>query len=119
MSAPAVTTTQKGAAAEQAVRSWCEAKGWIVLETNFARKVGEIDLIAMDGATLVVAEVRSRQNGPVWVSPFETVTHTKRRKIEHTTQRYLQETRLKAHAIRFDIFAWDGKTITWMPRAWG
>lgn len=113
------TTTQKGAAAEMAVREWCKAKGWTVLDTNFKRKVGEIDLIARDGGFLVFAEVRSRSSGAIWVSALESVTGKKQYRIERTAQRYLQETRVTAQAIRFDVFTWDGRTIRWMPRAWG
>ncbi len=98
---------------------WCRARGWQILEVNFRRKVGEIDLLALDGDILVVGEVRSRQSGPVWVRSFESVHFGKQKKIELTLQRYLQESRLKARAIRFDVFAWDGVRIQWMPRAWG
>lgn len=114
-----MSLTQKGKLAEEAVRHWCEARGWRVLQTNYRRRVGEIDLIALDGQTLVVAEVRSRQSGPVWVRAFESVTPAKQRKIELTARRFLQESRIQAHALRFDVFAWDGNRIDWMPRAWG
>ncbi len=113
------TTTQKGALAEAAVREWCQARGWQILTTNFKRKVGEIDLIALEGNVLVVAEVRSRTSGPVWVSPLESVTEKKQYRIQRTVLRYLQETGVRAQSIRFDVFVWNGQRVQWLPRAWG
>ena len=51
-----------GAAAEDLAARFLEAHGLRVVARNFRCRLGEIDLIARDGATLVFVEVRLRRN---------------------------------------------------------
>src|SRR4029450_1246783 len=46
-----------------------QAQGLTIVERNFRCRAGEIDLVALDGATLVFVEGRSRRGGGVG-TPF-------------------------------------------------
>ena len=51
-----------GAAAEQAAADFLRAQGLEILDRNFRRRLGELDIIARDGDVLVIAEVRARSS---------------------------------------------------------
>jgi putative endonuclease len=73
------------------------------LEQNFLCKLGEIDLILMDGQTLVFTEVRFRKN-PDFGGAAASVTPGKQRKLQRAAQVYLQRTG-QIPACRFDVLA--------------
>ncbi len=62
--------------------------GYCVLERNFKTQVGEVDIIARDGQSLVFVEVKSR-NSEQLGSPIESVTRSKLRRIENVALAYL------------------------------
>ena len=55
-------TTSSGRKGEQLAASYLKRKGYEVLENNYRRTHGEVDIIAKDGETLVFVEVKSRKN---------------------------------------------------------
>ena len=69
-------------AVEQLVRSW----GWQVLERNVRAGHLEIDIVARQGATLVIIEVRYRGGG-AFTSGFGSLTVGKRRRIRQAGER--------------------------------
>lgn len=71
---------------------------------NYRRSTGEIDLICMDGETVVFIEVKNRRT-PKHGLPEEAVTPAKQRKIIKTALWYLKENRLADVKIRFDVIA--------------
>jgi len=76
-------------------------KGYKIMEQNYQTRIGEIDIIAMDGETLVFVEVKTRESLHYGL-PFESVTGYKRKKIANVAMLYLK--RLKAvPACRFDV----------------
>ncbi|HNS27797.1 MAG TPA: YraN family protein [Steroidobacteraceae bacterium] len=50
----------RGQDAEERAALFREAQGLTILARNFRRRAGEIDIVARDGATLAIIEVRSR-----------------------------------------------------------
>lgn len=52
-----------GARAERLVREQLERSGWLILAANSRTRSGEIDLIALDGPTVVFVEVKARRAG--------------------------------------------------------
>lgn len=56
------TRTAAGARAESMAAEFLVARGLVIVTRNFRTRLGEIDLIARDGATLVFVEVRLRRN---------------------------------------------------------
>jgi len=76
-------------------------KGYRILEQNYKTRAGEIDIIAMDGDTLVFIEVKTRESLN-YGRPFEAVTAYKRKKISNVAMLYLK--RLPSMpACRFDV----------------
>ena len=115
------TSRQKGAHWEQVAESFLNRRGLKTLERNFHARFGEIDLVMLDGGTMVFAEVRYRENDSHG-SGADSVTWTKQRRIISAAQRFLQ----CHHAddlrpCRFDVISIgsrDGKThLNWIKNA--
>lgn len=111
-----------GQAVEQAVRRYLEAQGLHFREANYHCKMGEIDLVMIDEATLVFVEVRYRLDSE-FCHPLETITRSKQRKIIRAASHYLVQ-RLGSHdvACRFDVVGVtesDDKSLQfqWIPQA--
>jgi len=54
---------EKGRLGEAFAADYLAGLGWKILERNVSFRGGELDIIAMDGGELVVAEVRTRSEG--------------------------------------------------------
>ena len=91
-------------------------KGYKILERNFLAACGEIDLIALDGKTIVFVEVKKRSTAR-YGQAKEAVTETKKRKIALTAALYLKAHRKIDAAFRFDVVAIDGDTVTHLKSA--
>lgn len=92
---------RRGHQIEAQVAEALAARGLQVLERNFTAKGGEIDIVAMDGDTLVMVEVRSKRRGET--RPRETVNRTKRRHIIHAARAYLLLEEIEDTPVRFDV----------------
>ena len=75
---------------ERVASSHLEAKGYTILERNWATREGEIDLIASRGPDLVFVEVRSRQ-GANFGTPEESITGRKSTHVRAVAAAYLQQ----------------------------
>ncbi len=91
-----------GAAGEQAARDYLAGKGAAILEMNWRRPTGEIDIIARMKRTILVVEVK-RRSGLRYGRPSEAVTAAKRAHILRTAALYLQENALTDAPVRFDV----------------
>lgn len=56
----AIDRRERGRSAEERAARFLEAQGLTILLRNFRRRAGEIDIVARDGATLAIVEVRAR-----------------------------------------------------------
>lgn len=93
-----------GQRAERMVFAHLELNGYRVLGTNYVTRRGEIDIIAAQGDTLVFVEVRARQRGAM-VSPQESLTPSKQRRMIAAAQQYLQESDASWDDWRMDLAA--------------
>ena len=92
----------KGAKGEEIAVKEMEKAGYTILERNFRRASGEIDIIAQKENMLVFTEVKFRQtekNG----APCEAVTKEKQKRITETAQYYIAENNISTQDIRFDV----------------
>ena len=95
--------SKKGRAGEAAAASFLEKKGMRILEKNFRSRFGEVDIIALDGETVVFVEVKT------WtilgIDALEQALSTrKRHKIIETSKFFLSLHReYRYMAIRFDV----------------
>ena len=94
---------KKGNIGEKAAAFLLEEKGMSILEKNFRSRMGEIDLIAKDGETLVFIEVKTWS--AYGIDALENaLDNKKRRKIIETTKYFLSLHReYRYMAIRFDV----------------
>ncbi len=82
-------------------------QGLRILARNYSAKTGEIDIIALEGNTLVFLEVRARSN-PYFLSAAASVDKRKQGRICRTAQVFLQRNRQWAHLpCRFDVIAFE------------
>ena len=96
--------TEFGKKGEELAARHLSSLGYEILEKNYRTKVGEIDVVAKDGGTLVFVEVKSRRDrsyGP----PELKVDHRKRRQIARAAMLYLTRTRRTNWPCRFDVVA--------------
>jgi putative endonuclease len=93
-----------GQRSERFIARYLRKLGWRVLAANVADREGELDLLALDGDTLVVVEVRSR-SVPDPRAAAETVDYAKQRRLTEATVRFLSRRRLLGINVRFDVLA--------------
>jgi putative endonuclease len=76
--------------------------GYRILDSNYRCRYGEIDLIALEGDTLVFVEVRSRKS-LLFGTPAESVTTAKQEKLLITADHYISERNITGKCCRFDV----------------
>ena len=87
---------------EVAAKRFLVDKGYKILAENYAGKMGEIDIVARDGDTVVFVEVKARES-TAFGEPIESVTPQKVRKIALTAQQFLVHKRMLGASVRFDV----------------
>ncbi|SPF34019.1 conserved hypothetical protein [Syntrophobacter sp. SbD1] len=110
----------KGKQGERAAAEYLCSSGIKILEKNFRCPLGEIDLVAKDGKSIVFVEVRTRQVDGL-CSPEESITLHKRRRLTRAALWYLKQHGLLESYARFDVVAirWNGEEpeINWIVNA--
>ncbi len=79
-----------GQAAELRAASYLADAGYTVIDRNWRRRSGELDIVAREGEWLVFVEVRARR-GTMFGSPEESVTRHKQARLARLAQQYLAE----------------------------
>jgi len=97
---------QQGAAGEDLACGHLQRLGMRVLERNFRCRVGEIDLVARDGDTVVFVEVKER-GGASHGAAVEAVTPAKRLRVVRAARIYAAVQGLSEVPLRFDVVAID------------
>ena len=87
---------------EAEARAYLEGRGVKVLEMNYRRPTGEVDIIARQGKTLLFVEVK-RRSSLRYGRPAEAVDRQKQARILRTAQLYLQEKQITDIPVRFDV----------------
>lgn len=77
-------------------------QGLTILARNWRCSAGELDVIARDGGTLVVCEVKTRSSR-AFGDPVEAVSQRKLRRIRGLALRWLDEQGIHVPDIRFDV----------------
>jgi len=109
----------RGAEAENRACAFLERKGLKIIERNYRCRFGEIDIVALSGATVVFVEVRSRTS-EAYGGAAGSITPAKRKRLLATARHYLA-----GHgghrACRFDVVLMSGASsqIAWIEDAFG
>ena len=100
--APTTDRREIGQRAEERAARHLRAAGLTLLHRNYRCRLGELDLVARDGATLVVAEVRLRASAQ-FGGAAASITRAKQRRIVRATRHLLARyPSLQRLPIRFD-----------------
>ncbi len=101
------SSTSVGREGEDRAASYLEQKGYRIIDRNFRIRGGEIDIIALDGETLVFVEVKHLPHGDVDTLSV-LLGSQKLQNIIKTAKCYLQKYRQYSNGyIRFDVLALD------------
>jgi putative endonuclease len=121
-----------GERTEQLALDHLQAAGLALVARNFRCRVGEIDLVMLDGDCLVIVEVRCRQSAPPAGSRFaaarfpsaiQSIGPHKQRKLTRAALFFLGKYKsFRNHKLRFDVVAFDGLvpaqyTLQWVKDA--
>ena len=96
------STASRGSRFESLALKYLRRKGYEVLERNFRFGHKEIDIIALDGGTIVFVEVKGR-TGRGYGLPGESVSRRKMRHIVKAAEAYLWRRKLANKPCRFDV----------------
>lgn len=112
---------ERGDQAELLAQRHLEAQGLRLVQRNYRCRRGEIDLVMVDGSTLVFVEVRYRRN-TAYGKPEETVGPRKQARLVAAALHYLQHTGQHSRPCRFDVVALtggngDNHALQWITHA--
>jgi putative endonuclease len=93
------TTAVKG---EEEAARFLQRCGYAILDKNVRTRVGEIDLVAREGKTLVFVEVKTRKD--LAADPPQAAVNTrKQNRLGKLAHGYLKAKRLREVPCRFDV----------------
>jgi putative endonuclease len=95
-----------GRRGERAAEKYLRRNGYRIVARNFRAAGAEIDLVAMDGETLVFVEVKTRRSRDAG-APEEAVDERKQKQIRRAAELFATRYRADEVTMRFDIIAVD------------
>ncbi|MDG2516898.1 YraN family protein [Lysobacter soli] len=118
---PTADRRSRGAAVEAAARAYLSRAGLRDVAANANYRFGELDLVMLDGSTLVFVEVRYRRDARFGGGAASVDVH-KRRKLVQAASAFLAHHPKHANApCRFDVVEADGDPasprLTWVKDA--
>jgi putative endonuclease len=87
---------------EDAAERLLSGMGMRVLARNWRSRFGELDLVAMDGGTLVFVEVKCRTRDELY-DPALAVDHRKRAQLRRLAGAFMAMERPRFEECRFDV----------------
>ena len=93
-----------GRAGEKAAAAFLKRSGWRIVARNYTCPQGELDLVGLDGDTIVFVEVKSRRSDAS-ADPEINVTYHKQRRLTRAARHYLMEKGAQDRPCRFDVVA--------------
>jgi len=117
-----ISRQQAGREAEAHALQHLQQQGLRLVTQNWLCKRGELDLVMLDGDTVVFVEVRYRRHAG-WGGALESVDFRKREKLVLAAQFFLQKESCWANSpCRFDVVAINGDpgtapSLNWLKNA--
>jgi putative endonuclease len=93
-----------GKLGESVAASLIKSQGYKILERNFQTRFGEVDIVALDGDTLVFVEVKTRWSKDFGL-PEEAVTPRKLKYIERVAALFRAKNQQLPPGERIDVVA--------------
>jgi len=98
---------QKGRLGEMLALKFLEEKNYIVISQNFRfKRVGEIDIIALNNGELHFVEVKARSSNYYGVGSA-AVDRRKQQKIRMVASAYMSQCKFDYTAVHFDVIEVD------------
>ena len=117
-----ISKRSQGSIYEQKARSYLESQGLKFVAANQQFKCGELDLVMLEGDTLVFVEVRQRKSNR-FGSAVESIDYRKQQKWLNAANMWLLTKRnqsLDTAKCRFDVVAFEGDSPPlWLPNFLG
>ena len=108
---------KRGHTAEWLCRAWLRLKGYGVLEARFKTAVGEIDIIAKQGKTIVFIEVKAHKSVE---ASLRSVTPKQQRRILKAARWFTSaQPGYANNPMRFDVMVVNGMRIHHLKNAFG
>lgn len=92
-----------GGKGEVLAAEFLKKRGYTIVAYNYKTRVGEIDIIAKDGETIVFVEVKTRSD-TLFAAPYESINALKIQKIKNAASLFLQKQKREFPA-RFDVIS--------------
>lgn len=92
-----------GIKGENLAVTFLKEKGYRIIARNYKTYIGEIDIIAQDGNTMVFIEVKTRAD-ELFGQPFEAVNRKKRHKMKNVALLYMKRHE-RNFPVRFDVIS--------------
>jgi putative endonuclease len=96
-----------GERGEEAAARYLKRRGYRILARHVDSRLGELDIVAVDGRTVVFVEVKTRATTDAG-HPAEAIDELKQRRMTQAALGFLKSQRLLNQSARFDVVA-----ITW------
>src|SRR5262249_30415571 len=93
-----------GTRSERAAQRFLRREGHRLLARKHSCKLGELDIVAIDGSCVVFVEVRSTETAEP-ERPAASVDAAKQRRLTDLALHFLQQKGLLNHPARFDVLA--------------
>ncbi|GAA5030092.1 YraN family protein [Microbacterium fluvii] len=105
-----------GRAGEDRAADHLRSIGFDIVARNWRCRLGEIDIIALDGDDLVVIEVKTRR-GVGFGHPFEAIDPRKRRRLWRLAMAWMREhpNAARGRRLRFDAVGIIGEVPALAP----
>jgi putative endonuclease len=97
-----VDTRELGRRGEDAAAAYLVRAGMDVADMNWRSRAGEVDIVAWDGATLVMVEVKTRRSVRMG-TPEEAVSLTKQKRLIRLAREYVAACERRPEMVRFDV----------------
>lgn len=95
---------ETGRRGEDAAAAYLERIGMTIVDRNWRCPSGEVDVVFLDGQTLVLCEVKTRSTDAKG-TPEEAVTPQKQKRIAKLARTYLAEAGAEPAEVRFDVIS--------------
>jgi len=106
---------QTGKKGEDLASYFLQNLGYKIIERNFQKKHGDIDIVALDGKTLVFIEVKTRKTQSFGL-PVEAITARKIKSLIHSAYLYKALHPKTPESMRIDVITIDYSTTLTDPR---
>lgn len=93
-----------GRRGEELAAEYLESLGMLIVERNWRCSDGEIDIVALDGDALVIAEVKTRRS-LAYGHPFEAVGSDKLARLHRLGSAWCRDNELRMPLRRVDVIA--------------